>query len=114
MDVEQVARIRAFNRYYTQHLGLLTDRYLGQDRALGPARLLFEIGERTDVREIRIRLGLDAGYVSRLLRGLEEQGLVRMRPHPRDGRVRVVEPTEAGRRERAELDSVPGGPSRKR
>ncbi|GAA4606802.1 DNA-binding MarR family transcriptional regulator [Actinoplanes octamycinicus] len=104
MDVEQIERIRAFNRYYTQHLGLLTDSYLGQDRALGPARLLYEIGERADLRELRVRLGLDAGYLSRLLRALQEQGLIAVRPHPEDGRVRVAELTEAGRRERAELD----------
>jgi DNA-binding MarR family transcriptional regulator/predicted N-acetyltransferase YhbS len=104
VDVEQIEQVRAFNHYYTQHLGLLTDRYLGQDRALGPARLLYEIGERADLRDLRARLGLDAGYLSRLLRTLQDQDLISVRPHPADGRVRVAELTEAGRRERAELD----------
>ncbi|WP_436533906.1 bifunctional helix-turn-helix transcriptional regulator/GNAT family N-acetyltransferase [Actinoplanes sp. HUAS TT8] len=101
MDVE---RIRAFNRFYTQHLGVLTDRYLGQERTLGAARLLFEIGDRSDLRELRTRLGLDAGYLTRLLRGLQEQGLVEVRAHPSDGRARIAELTAAGRRERADLD----------
>ncbi|BCJ48128.1 putative transcriptional regulator, MarR family protein [Actinoplanes ianthinogenes] len=104
MDVEQIERIRAFNRYYTQHLGVLTDRYLGQDRPLGPARLLYEIGDRADLRDLRERLGFDAGYLSRLLRALHEQGLIVIRSHPDDGRARIAELTEAGRRERAELD----------
>ncbi|BCY10417.1 MarR family winged helix-turn-helix transcriptional regulator [Actinoplanes sp. L3-i22] len=104
MDAEQIERVRAFNRYYTQHLGLLTDRYLGQGRALGPARLLYEIGSRADLRDLRERLGLDAGYLTRLLRALQTDGLVEVRPHPTDRRARVAELTDLGHRERAELD----------
>ncbi|RKN47927.1 MarR family transcriptional regulator [Micromonospora endolithica] len=97
-------RVREFNRFYTQRLGLLTDHYLGLDRPLAPARLLWEIGDRTGVRELRDRLGLDSGYLSRLLRALEKQGLVRVVPDPADGRARIVELTGAGRRERVALD----------
>ncbi|GAA3339323.1 helix-turn-helix domain-containing GNAT family N-acetyltransferase [Amorphoplanes nipponensis] len=103
--MDQVESVRDFNRYYTRRLGVLTDRYLGQARPLSEARLLFEIGDRGDVRDLRVRLGLDSGYLSRLLRSLERQGLVRTRAHPDDGRVRIAELTEAGRRERAELDT---------
>jgi DNA-binding MarR family transcriptional regulator/GNAT superfamily N-acetyltransferase len=103
--IEQVESVRAFNRYYTRRLGILTDRYLGQDRPLAEARLLFEIGDRADVRDLRSRLGLDSGYLSRLLRSLEQQRLVRTHAHPADRRVRVAELTDAGRRERAELDT---------
>ncbi|WP_203825720.1 MarR family winged helix-turn-helix transcriptional regulator [Actinoplanes palleronii] len=102
--MDEIERIRAFNRFYTQHLGLLTDRYLDQDRPLGPARLLYEIGDRADLRDLRARLGLDAGYLSRLLRTLEDHNLVRVGPHPADGRARVAALTETGRRERADLD----------
>jgi DNA-binding MarR family transcriptional regulator/GNAT superfamily N-acetyltransferase len=105
MDAVQVESVRAFNRYYTRRLGILTDSYLGQDRPLAEARLLFEIGDRADVRELRARLGLDSGYLSRLLRALEGEGLVRTRPHPADRRVRIAELTDAGRHERAELDA---------
>jgi DNA-binding MarR family transcriptional regulator/GNAT superfamily N-acetyltransferase len=104
MEADQVERIRDFNRYYTRRLGLLADQYLGQDRPLGQARLLFEIGDGCDVRDLRSRLGLDSGYLSRLLRALEEQGLVAVDVHPEDGRVRVARLTAAGRRERADLD----------
>lgn len=102
---EQVETVRDFNRYYTRRLGVLTDRYLGQDRPLSEARLLYEIGDRADVRDLRARLGLDSGYLSRLLRSLQEQDLVRTRAHPADGRVRIAELTDAGRRERADLDA---------
>lgn len=104
MELDLIDQVRDFNRFYTQRLGLLTDSYLGSDRALGPSRLLWEIGDRRDLRELRDHLGLDSGYLSRLLRGLEEQGLVRVVPHPGDGRARIAELTEAGRRERDALD----------
>jgi DNA-binding MarR family transcriptional regulator/GNAT superfamily N-acetyltransferase len=104
MEAEQIERVRDFNRYYTRRLGLLADQYLGQDRPLGQARLLFEIGDGCDVRDLRARLGLDSGYLSRLLRALEEQGLVAVEVHPDDGRVRVARLTADGLRERADLD----------
>src|SRR4051794_19457171 len=103
--MDQVELVRDFNRYYTQRLGILTDRYLGQDRTLSEARLLFEIGSGANVADLRARLGLDSGYLSRLLRSLERQGLVRVRAHPDDGRARVAELTEAGARERTDLDA---------
>ncbi|TDC37397.1 GNAT family N-acetyltransferase [Micromonospora sp. 15K316] len=105
METDRVERVRDFNRFYTERLGLLTDQYLDLDRPLGPSRLLWEIGDRSAVRELRDRLGLDSGYLSRLLRTLEEQGLVRVVPHPADGRARIAELTDAGRRERGVLDS---------
>jgi DNA-binding MarR family transcriptional regulator/ribosomal protein S18 acetylase RimI-like enzyme len=102
---DQVEQVRDFNRYYTRRLGMLTDRYLGQNRTLSEARLLFEIGTAADVRDLRIRLGLDSGYLSRLLRSLERQRLIRMRPHPSDGRARITELTPAGVRERSNLEA---------
>ena len=102
--IDQVELVRDFNRYYTRRLGILSDRYLGQDRTLGEARLLFEIGATADVRELRTRLGLDSGYLSRLLRSLEQR-LIRVRAHPSGGRASVAELTPAGVRERADLDA---------
>lgn len=100
-----VGQLRSFNRYYTQRLGLLTDRYLGQDRPLAQARLLFEIGsEGAVVRDLRRSLGLDSGYLSRLLRSLERAGLVETAAGDADGRVRVVTPTPAGLAELAEMN----------
>jgi DNA-binding MarR family transcriptional regulator len=102
---DQIELVRDFNRYYTRRLGVLTDSFLGQGRPLAEARLLFEIGDRADLRDLRARLGLDSGYLSRLVRSLETQGLVTVRAHPGDGRVRVASLTAAGIRERSDLDA---------
>ncbi|OMI38440.1 bifunctional helix-turn-helix transcriptional regulator/GNAT family N-acetyltransferase [Streptomyces sparsogenes] len=105
MDVSQIEQVRRFNRTVTERVGVLHDRYLGRDRPIGEARLLWEIGDRgQDVRRLRERLGLDSGYASRLLRALESDGLVTVEPHPEDRRVRTVRLTDAGRAERATLD----------
>jgi DNA-binding MarR family transcriptional regulator/GNAT superfamily N-acetyltransferase len=87
----------------TQRVGALQDRYLGRDRPLGEDRLLWEVGDGVDVRDLRARLDLDSGYVSRLLRSLEAAGLVTVGPGD-DRRVRVARLTAKGRRERALLD----------
>ncbi|MFD7017673.1 GNAT family N-acetyltransferase [Streptomyces sp. NPDC059928] len=102
---EQIEQVRRFNRTVTERVGVLHEHYLGRDRPIGEARLLWEIGEDgQDVRRLRERLGLDSGYVSRLLRSLEGDGLVTVEPQPEDRRVRTVRLTEAGRAERAVLD----------
>ncbi|MGW8379869.1 bifunctional helix-turn-helix transcriptional regulator/GNAT family N-acetyltransferase [Streptomyces sp. ODS28] len=102
---DQIEQVRSFNRAVTERVGVLHDRYLGRDRPIGEARLLWETGaEGQDVRRLRERLGLDSGYVSRLLRALEADGLVTVEPQPGDRRVRTVRLTEAGRRERELLD----------
>ncbi|MFJ2898152.1 GNAT family N-acetyltransferase [Streptomyces sp. NPDC087218] len=102
---ERIDLVRRFNRTVTERVGVLHDHYLGRDRPVGEARLLWEIGEQgLDVRRLRERLGLDSGYVSRLLRSLEADGLVVVEPHPRDGRVRTVRLTARGRAERSLID----------
>ena len=103
---ETVARVRRFNRTVTQRAGALEAGFLGLGRPLGAARVLWEIGsEGCEVRELRRRLGLDSGYLSRLLRGLEADGLVTVVPARADRRRRVATLTAAGRAERAELDA---------
>ncbi|MEU6279020.1 helix-turn-helix domain-containing GNAT family N-acetyltransferase [Streptomyces sp. NPDC047028] len=99
VSAEQVAAFRRFNRYFTRRIGALDEHYLGQDRPLGEARLLFEIGEGTGVslRELRGRLGLDAGYLSRMAKALQAQDLVRVGVAAYDNRQRTIEPTPAGR-----------------
>src|SRR3954471_13217318 len=102
MSAEMVDQVRRFNRTVTERVGALDDHFLGRDRPLGEARLLWEIGpESCEVRALRARLALDSGYVSRLLRSLESGGLVEVEPSARDGRIRVARFTAAGRRERA-------------
>jgi DNA-binding MarR family transcriptional regulator/GNAT superfamily N-acetyltransferase len=97
-------QVRSFNRVVTQSIGALHDRYLSSSLPLGEARVLWEIGDGCEVRELRARLDLDSGYLSRLLRSLEGARLVTVRPSPLDRRVRSIHPTPAGRRERDLLD----------
>ncbi|HET8743026.1 MAG TPA: bifunctional helix-turn-helix transcriptional regulator/GNAT family N-acetyltransferase [Gaiella sp.] len=97
-------QVRSFNRVVTQSIGALHDRYLSSSLPLGEARVLWEIGDGCEVRELRARLDLDSGYLSRLLRSLEGARLVTVRPSPLDRRVRSIHPTTAGRRERDLLD----------
>src|SRR6476469_1861008 len=105
MDATQVADVRRFNRVVTQRVGALQDRYLGRGRSLGESRVLWEAGNgEPEVRELRARLDLDSGYLSRLLRSLERAGLLAVVPMGTDRRVRVVRLTEVGRAERDLLD----------
>jgi DNA-binding MarR family transcriptional regulator/GNAT superfamily N-acetyltransferase len=100
-----VDQVRSFNRIVTQRVGALDDRYLGRNRPLGQDRVLWEIGtEGCELRALRSRLGLDAGHLSRLLRALEDDGLVDTKPSPTDRRVRTAHLTRTGHRERALLD----------
>jgi DNA-binding MarR family transcriptional regulator len=100
-----VEQVRSFNRTVTERVGALSDRFLGLERPLGEARVLWEIGhEGCEVRLLRSRLGLDSGYLSRLLRALESAGLVEVTASASDRRLRVARLTAAGRAERAALD----------
>src|SRR5689334_2219364 len=100
-----VEQVRRFNRIVAERIGALEDHFLGRSRPLGEARLLWEIGpDGADVRDLRGRLGLDSGYVSRLLRTLERQRLVTIRTHSSDARVRRAILTKRGLSERRELD----------
>ena len=105
MDGHQIEQVRRFNRAVTRRVGALDDDYLGRGRPLAESRLLFEIGAGgAELRALRARLGLDSGYQSRLLRGLEAQGLVRVGPAPNDARARQAVLTAKGKREFAMLD----------
>ena len=108
MHADALRQVRSFNRLVTQRVGALDDEFLARDRPLGAARVLWEIGTAgdggTDVRELRARLDLDSGYLSRLLRSLERDGLVDVVAGEADRRVRTARLTAAGRAERAELD----------
>ncbi|WP_217914498.1 bifunctional helix-turn-helix transcriptional regulator/GNAT family N-acetyltransferase [Miltoncostaea marina] len=104
-DAALVEEVRRSIRAVTARAGALDDRFLGRGRPLGAARLLWEIGDDgAEVRDLRARLGLDSGYLSRLLRALEGAGLVVVAPSERDRRRRTVRLTGAGRAERRLLD----------
>jgi DNA-binding MarR family transcriptional regulator len=105
MDAAMVSQVRRFNRVVTERAGALDDRFLARDRSLGASRVLWEIGvEGCAVRTLRARLDLDSGYLSRLLRTLEDAGLVSVEPSEHDRRVRTARLTAAGLAEWGLLD----------
>jgi len=107
MDQVMIEQVRRFNRTVTQRVGALDEAFLSRGRPLGQARLLWEIGpEGSDLRLLRARLDLDSGYLSRLLRSLEGDGMVVVEPSHADGRVRTARLTSRGRAEQAELDRL--------
>jgi len=96
----EIETIRQFNRTVTRTIGIFGGNYLGRPRPLAASRLLFEIGESgADVRTLRERLGLDSGYLSRLLRTLERESLIRLGASEGDRRVRRAVLTDEGRKE---------------
>jgi DNA-binding MarR family transcriptional regulator/GNAT superfamily N-acetyltransferase len=104
-----IALVRRFNRLVTRQVGALNDRYLGH-RPLGESRVLFEIGlGGATPRDVRARLGLDSGYLSRMIRSLERDGLVEQEPNPADRRTKRLSLTRAGRAELRELDRISDG-----
>lgn len=106
VDARLIDTLRSFNRAHTLRIGVLGESFLQTGRPLGPVRLLFEVGPSgASVLDLRRRLHLDSGYVSRLLRDLEQDDLVTVTPDPDDRRRRVVHLTRAGRRAWDELDN---------
>lgn len=102
---EQTAIVRRFNRSYTQRIGALEESFLGMGLPLSHERLLFEIGSSPGtIRGMRARLGLDSGYLSRLLRRLEAEGLAVVTEDPDDRRSRRVDLTAKGRAHWNELE----------
>jgi len=100
MVSDPISRVRRFNRAVTTEVGALDTSFLGRGRPLGAARVLNAIGKgQSDVAAIRDYLGLDSGLMSRLLRSLEEEGLIETVANAGDGRRRVAGLTEAGRGE---------------
>jgi DNA-binding MarR family transcriptional regulator/N-acetylglutamate synthase-like GNAT family acetyltransferase len=105
--VDEVGVLRSFHRTVTARVGALETEYLGRDRPLGECRVLWEIEPGgTELRALRRRLGLDAAYLSRLVRSLEAQKLVVVSESEADGRVRTVRLSARGGRERQEIDRL--------
>jgi len=110
MTSDHVSTVRRFNRLVTQRVGALNDHFLGRDRPLGASRVMFEIGpDGADLRDLRSRLGLDSGYLSRLVQSLATAGLVTFRAGIEDGRVRRAELTPAGLAEVEEMNRRANG-----
>jgi DNA-binding MarR family transcriptional regulator/GNAT superfamily N-acetyltransferase len=106
-SLERVAAVRAFNRFYTNVIGLVHGMYLDMPYSLTEARLLFEMARAdvTPVADLRRSLDIDAGYLSRVLARFEADGLVSRRRSDTDARRQDIELTGAGRAAAAELDT---------
>lgn len=102
---EAVIALRAFNRFTTRFAGALDAHYMDSDLSLTEARLLYEIAQRAAplASELQAELGLDAGYVSRLMRRFQAKGWI-ARGRGEDARRRPISLTKAGRAAFAALD----------
>uniref|UniRef100_E6PPA0 MarR family transcriptional regulator n=1 Tax=mine drainage metagenome TaxID=410659 RepID=E6PPA0_9ZZZZ len=102
----QVDAIRAFNRFYTRQIGVLDEGLLDSPFSLTQARVLFELSTSKSVtaREIGDALGLDAGYLSRIVQNFASQGLINRTPSDHDGRQLVLSLTREGRKAFQRLD----------
>ena len=101
----QIAAVRAFNRY-TRRLGVLDQQLLKSPFSLSEARVLYELANREDpaAKEIGIELGLDPGYLSRIIQNFDENGLITRRPLPSDRRQYRLSLTAKGRQAFAKVD----------
>jgi DNA-binding MarR family transcriptional regulator/GNAT superfamily N-acetyltransferase len=107
MSNDPIPTVRSFYRALTLRVGVFTDSFLGRGRTLAQSRVLFEIGRAgADIRELRSRLDLDSGYLSRLLRSLERHGLIEVTASESDLRSRRARLTVAGVAELEELDRL--------
>src|SRR5258707_11353676 len=99
-SAQAVAAVRAFNRFYTRKLGVLDQQISKSPFSLSEARVLYELAYREDLsaKEIGAELGLDAGYLSRIVQNFDESGLITRKPLPSDRRQYRLAPPAQGRR----------------
>jgi len=104
----QIAAVRAFNRFYTRKLGVLDQHLHHSVFSLSEARVLYELAHREDLaaKEIGIELGLDAGYLSRIIQNFDEKGLITRKPLPSDRRQYQLGLTAKGRQAFARLNQA--------
>lgn len=98
-STDPIATVRAFNRFYTRHLGVLDQQLLESPYSLTEARVLYELANKDgqSAKEIGVGLKLDAGYLSRILKDFDDKGLVVRKPSPADRRQYMLSLTAKGR-----------------
>lgn len=105
---QKIDAVRRFNRFYTRQIGTLTDGYAHSTFSLAEARVLYELAQReqSTATEIAELLGLDAGYLSRILRTFEQKGLITRKPSKEDARQILLKLTTSGRREFSQVNAA--------
>ncbi|HEY6402872.1 MAG TPA: helix-turn-helix domain-containing GNAT family N-acetyltransferase [Blastocatellia bacterium] len=103
----RVESVRRFNRFYTKQIGVLSDHVLKSPFSLAEARIIYELAQRekATATELGGELGLDSGYLSRLLGAFKKRGLIARKPSENDGRQSFIWLTEKGRKAFAELNA---------
>src|SRR4029079_15279420 len=106
-DAQRVAAVGRFHHFYPQHLGVLQDGWLQSPFTLTEARVLYELHQRgsTTATEVGRSLGLDAGYLSRILRRFHKLGLIRKAVSPDDARQSLLSLTARGQKAYAPLET---------
>ena len=101
-----IDKIRSFNRFYTNIIGLLEQHFLDSPFSLTEGRVLYEICNTEDcsAKKIRESVVIDEGYLSRILDSFVKRGLIEKTPSPADIRLRIIVPTENGKSEFATLN----------
>src|ERR1700724_1219321 len=96
---DRVASIRRFSRFYPRRIGVLHEGLLGSPLSLTEGRVIWELAQRAQATasDIAAELALDTGYLSRILAGFEQQGLIERRPSEHDGRRVIIALNEAGK-----------------
>lgn len=103
---ELIEKIRSFNRFYTNIIGLLDQHFLDSSFSLTEGRVLYEICNADDcsAKKIREKIVIDEGYLSRILDSFAKRGLIKKTSSSKDGRLRIIAPTEKGNKEFAKIN----------
>lgn len=106
-DQDLIDKVRDFNRFYTNVIGLLDRHFLDTPFSLTEGRVLYEIShtEFCTAKKIRSKVDIDEGYLSRIIDKFMEQGIVRKTPAPEDRRLHIIVLTEKGKREFMKLNA---------
>lgn len=106
IDRELINKIRSFNRFYTNVIGLLDHHFLDSRFSLTEGRVLYEIcnTDECSAKKIRESIVIDEGYLSRILDSFSKRGLIKKAPSLTDRRLRIIVPTEKGRNEFTNLN----------